>query len=557
MPDRSNWFSSLRAKIALLIAMMSIVAFSVLFIAFLAVHHELREDFNKEKMALVENFVSGTLKPIMMAGRAPELMPILVENYKHLIETQDITIIRSNGVEAFTDDETIKEVNKFLDYERFKREKLKQPQQIIPADDEMLKKVLATGKKLVFKKKRADGEMVTHMMIPFINEDQCQVCHGSDLKVRGVMLASFSTGEGELHMLSYLYLLGGLAVLAVLLIAGAIFFTMNRYVVNPVSSMVVQVNKIVEDERFDMRINLNVRDEINDLAVVLNYLIASVEDYRIEQELEKDRLENAVFRKTTELREKNKFIEQDLLLAKRIQQRLLPEKFPDIPGISFDAAYLPCLHIGGDYYDVFEMPNQHLGIFIADASGHGSAAALLVSIVKALMTTIGRDIASPSYVIQLINKTLADLTPDDAFVTLFYGVINTATGRMLYSLAGHPPPIIYNRHSGEQASLETNGSLVGVFDFDKFTDSEYYFKAGDRLVAYTDGIIEATDDKKNYFGQNRMVSIVQNNPQLKTESIISALLQELNEFTKGASLADDVTILVVDYDKENENNKPA
>ena len=557
MPDHSSWLSSLKAKIALLIATLSLISFGVLFMAFLSVHKELREDFNKEKMALVENFVSGTLKPIMLAGRAPELMPILVENYKHLIETQDITIIRTNGVEAFTDDKTIKVVNKFLDYERFERSELKPALQVIPADNENLKEVLKTGEKLVHKKILPDGTEVTHMMIPFLNEDQCQVCHGSDHKIRGLMLASFSTGEAELHMLNYIYILGGMAFMAVLLIAGAIFFTMNRYVVNPVSSMVTQVNKIVEDERFDTRINLNVRDEINDLAVVLNYLIASVEDYRIEQELEKDRLENAVFRKTTELRDKNKFIEQDLLLAKRIQQRLLPERFPDIEGISFDAAYLPCLHIGGDYYDVFEMPNQHLGIFIADASGHGSAAALLVSIVKALMTTIGRDIASPSYVIQLINKTLADLTPDDAFVTLFYGVINTATGKMLYSLAGHPPPVIFNRHSNEQFSLETNGSLVGVFDFDKFSDSEYYFKSGDRLLAYTDGIVEATDEKKNYFGQEKMISIVQNNPQLKTNAVISTLLQELNEFTKGASLADDVTILVVDYDRESENNKPA
>ena len=281
-------------------------------------------------------------------------------------------------------------------------------------------------------------------------------CHGSEHEIRGIMLASFSAGAGELRILNYLYILGGGGVLGVLLISGAIFVTMNRYVVKPVSSMVTQVNKIVEEERFDTRINLDVRDEISDLAVVLNYLIASVEDYRIGQELEKDRMENAVFQKTRELREKNQFIEKDLLLAKRIQQRLLPEKFPAMPGIKFDAAYLPCLHIGGDYYDVFEMPNRHLGIFIVDASGHGSAAALLVSIVKALMTTIGRDIASPGYVIQLINKTLADLTPDDAFVTLFYGVINTDTGRMLYSLAGHPPPVIYNRHSDKLVSLETD-----------------------------------------------------------------------------------------------------
>ena len=524
----------------------------MLFTAFLSVHSELTEDFQKEKMALVENFVSGTLKPIMLAGRAPELMPILVENYKHLIETQDIIIIRTNGVEAFTDDKTIKAVNKLLDYERFERENLKHPQQILSPDNENLKHLLATREKLVYKKIMPDGTSVTHMMIPFLNEEQCQVCHGSDHKIRGVMLASFATGEGELNILRYLYILGGLTVLAIFLISGAIFVTMNRYVVNPLSSMIRQVNKIVEDDQFDTRISLDVMDEINDLAVVLNYLIASVEDYRIEQELEKDRLENAVFQKTRELRDKNKFIEKDLLLAKRIQQRLLPEKFPDIPGIRFDAAYLPCLHIGGDYYDVFEMPNQHLGIFIADASGHGSAAALLVSIVKALMTTVGRDIASPSYVIQLINKTLSELTPDDAFVTLFYGIVNTSTGKMLYSLAGHPPPVIYNRNSGELVSLETNGSLVGVFDFDKFTDSEYYFKAGDRLLAYTDGLIEAMDDARNYFGKNKMISIVKSALKLKTESVTSLLLQELNEFTRGAALADDVTILVVDYDKESE-----
>lgn len=550
MSDQSGLFTSLRTRIALLIALLSLFAFSLLFITFLSANKKLQEDFNEEKMAMVEKFVTGTLEPIMLAGRAPELMPILVENYKHLTKTEDISIIRTNGVKAFTDDKTIKTVNKNIGYERFERDELRQPQQIIPADDKMLKKVLSSGKKLIVKKKADDGELTTLMMIPILNEDQCHVCHGSDHKIRGVLLASFSASQGENPVFGYLYILGGGAVLSVLLISGTIFITMNRYVANPVSSMVTQVNKIVEDEQFGTRIKLVARDEINDLAVVLNYLIASVEDYRIEQKLEKDRLENAVFQKTRELRDKNKFIEQDLLLAKRIQQRLLPDKFPDIPGINFDAAYLPCLHIGGDYYDVFEMPNQHLGIFIADASGHGSSAALLVSIVKSLMTAVGRDIASPSYVIQLINQTLADLTPDDTFITLFYGIIDTSSGRMLYSLAGHPPPVIYNRRNGTLASLETNGSLVGVFDFDNFTDSEYFFKAGDRLVAYTDGLIEATNEKKSYFGKDKLVSIIKNSKLLKTESVTSCLLQELNKFTMGAALSDDVTLLVVDYDRE-------
>lgn len=552
MSDQTGWFASLKAKIALLIAVLSIVTFGFLFIAFFSVHRDLQEDFNEEKMTMVENFVSRTLKPIMLAGRAPELMPILVENYKHLIESQDLFIIRTDGVEAFTDDATIKVVNENVGYERFERDDLREPKQILPRDDENLQKVLATGKKVFFKKTDPDGQQVTHMMIPFINDDVCQVCHGSDHEIRGIMLASFSAGEGELQMLRYVYMLGAFTVFAVLLVSGVMLIVINRLIVSPVASMVTQVNKIVEEERFDSRIALDAKDELNDLAVVLNYLVASVEDFRIEQAQEKNRLEKAVFQKTRELREKNIFIEKDLLLARRIQQRLLPSKFPELTGISFHAAYLPCLHIGGDYYDVFEMPNQHVGIFIADASGHGSSAALLVSIVKALMTTIGRDIASPSYVIQLINQTLADLTPDDSFVTLFYGVINVSTGRLLYSLAGHPPPAIFNRRSGEVTLLETNGSLVGVFDFDKFTDSEYFFKPGDRLLAYTDGLLEAMDETSKYFGMEKMLSILKDNTLPTAEVLTSRLLQELNEFTQGAALVDDVTILVVDYDRENE-----
>lgn len=547
MSNRPRWRASLKAKIILLVALLSLVGFGLQFIPFLYVENRMMADFEREKMEIVENFVGNTLRPVMLAGRAAELMPILAASYENFINTRYLHIVRTSGEKAFLDDKTINRVNELLGWEKFTREDMEQPEQLLSRDDPRLKEVLATRKKLVYKEKLPDGTYVTNVMIPFLNEPECQVCHGDDHKVRGVILASFSTSEHELHLVGYIFMLAGFVFAAVILISWAILFFFNRLVIKPVSSINGQISDVVENEKFGARIKVNSNDELGDLATALNYFIASVEEFRMEQTHEKDRLEKAVTQKTRELREKNIFIERDLLLARRIQQKLLPEKLPNIPGVNFHAAYIPCLHIGGDYYDVFEMPENRVGIFVVDASGHGSSAALLVSIVKALAVTM-TNVSSPSQVVELINSTMAQITPDDSFVTLFYGIIDTRNGKMRYSLAGHPSPIIYNRKSGEVASLATNGGLVGVFDFDKFEDSEYLLKPGDRMLAYTDGLSEAMDGNKKQFGKERMVSIMKENRDMPTDRITGKLLVELNEYTGGATLSDDVTMVMVDYD---------
>jgi serine phosphatase RsbU (regulator of sigma subunit) len=173
-----------------------------------------------------------------------------------------------------------------------------------------------------------------------------------------------------------------------------------------------------------------------------------------------------------------------------------------------------------------------------------------VSIVKAIVSTTGKDISSPGYVVQIINSTLANLTPDDSYVTLFYGVINLKTGKMLYSLAGHPSPIVHNRTTGSIEPLKTNGGLVGIFDFEKFDDSEYTLKSGDRLFIYTDGLIEATVAKgREQFGKERVIKALMEKKDLPPRELTEYLHSNFVKFTGGEPLADDITILLVDYDR--------
>jgi len=546
--SRFGMLSTLKGKAAVFIIVISAVALGILGTIFFRTQRVLLSEFEREKMGIVEHFMMGTLKPVMLTGHG-ELMSEIMASYKNTPDVKELKIIRTNGVEAFTDGETMKQVNERLDEKRFHRN-LKPPVQAIPPDEPMLREVIGTGEKKVYSKKTADGGRITYLMFPILNEEACHGCHGSDHPLRGVFLASFGMTRTDQRTLNNMYWLAGIAFALLVVTAILTYLFINKILASRVTSVVRQVNTLVTENRFDRRITIDAHDEVGQLAVSFNHFIAAVENYQINEEEEKGRLEKAVFDKTKELREKNAFIETDLKIASRIQQRLMPEKFPVYPEVEFHAAYLPCLYIGGDYYDVFEMPNRHVGIVMADASGHGSSAALLVSIVKAIVSIMGEHFSSPSYIVQIINSTLAKITPDDAFVTMFYGVLDLKTNAMLYSLAGHPPPLVHNRHTGKIETLQSNGGMVGVFDFDKFDDSEYVFKPGDRLFVYTDGIVEASPGEgKNMFGTDRLTETLREGKDATPAEMMKHLLSRLENHTAGTPLADDVTLLVVDFKK--------
>ncbi len=538
------FFKTLKGKAALFILALSLFGMITLVAVLLKTTRSMQAEFQNEKVRLVEDFVMGTLTPVMLAGHG-EMMSDLMNNYKDIQDVKKIEIVRVNGIEAFTDGETMDKVNGILGEKRFTR-RLRVVRQAVAPDDPRFVNVLATGVKEVFTHK-VDNENMVEMMFPIINGESCHGCHGADHPIRGVLLSTFTMTKEDRQLMSEMLLLSVIAFIVVLATSfGALIF-FNMMFADRITGIIRRVNEIVADNRFDTRIPLGTGDELDELSVAFNRFIATEEIYRQAEVREKERLETTVRERTKELQEKNDFIEADLMVARRIQQKLLPEKFPENPNIEFHASYLPCLHLGGDYYDVFEMPNGHIGVFIADASGHGSSAALIVAIVKSLLSTIGKEIGSPSYVVQQVSNILSKLTPDDSFCTLFYGVVNTNTGGMTYSLAGHPSPIVVNRHTGAARSLQSNGGLVGIFDLERFDDSVFMFQPGDRLFAYTDGITEAANKTGELFGNKRLKSVLEENRGFDAARITEVMLAAMKGHTGDEPLVDDVALLVMDY----------
>lgn len=544
---------SLKTKVALLIAVISISAYTIVGSVFLNMGRKMVADFEAEEVSLIENFVGSTLTPIMLNGSA-ELMPSILESYKKLLNMDEIMIIRVDGKEAFSDDATLKKVNKQIGWEKFTRGLQTTPNQILSKDSEELRKVLATGEKIVNITSDGEGSDLVRMVIPFLNEEECHMCHDSDHKIRGILVASFSMARIEKQKDSYLKSVLSTSAILILLLTLAIYHQFGKVVLTPIEGVVSQINRIVEDERYDSRLDAYRKDEIGAISVSFNNFISAVEKYRIRQASENERLEIAVTEKTAELTEKNRIIEDDMKLAQRVQKGLLPREFPKVSGFDYFVSYKPCLYVSGDYYDIYEIGKDHIGIFISDATGHGSSAALMVSIVKTLLVSGSWEGYSTARIVERINEFLCNNTPDDVFTTLFHCVIEKKSGKMKYTLAGHPSPLIHNLNDDTIEELEQCGGMVGSFINTKFCEREYTLKPGSRLLAFTDGLIEAVDVNGDYFGVNPLEEILRavkmGGNGGNAEKIVNLVNSSLNNHVGGESLADDVTILVVDFDPQ-------
>ena len=541
-------YLSLKVKVTLFVVFLSLLGLSSLAYFFVHVEQKMVQKFEKEKVELIKTFVSSTLNPVMINGSA-EVMSSILASYKHIANMEKVVVVRVDGREAFMDDATVREVNERIGWEKFFKEISSEPSQVIRENDSNLMKILSTGESVIIEEKEKNKGSYVKMMIPIKNEAECHICHGDDHEIRGLLLASFSMNKIEKEVSANNVDFIKYAFLVIILMSGILFVVFRGMVVNPIADIVEQVNSVVLHDRYDLRLAERSKDEIGEMAMSFNSFISAVEKYRIEQASEKERLEIAVQEKTRELREKNRVIEDDLKIAGRVQKGVLPTMLPEVPGYSFHAVCLPCMYVGGDYYDVYQIDNEHIGIFIGDATGHGSSAALLVSIVKTLLMSDRNKSLSPAVVTKNINDFMFRNTPDDVFLTLFLGVIEVKTGKMTYTLAGHPSPVVFRSADNSLEKLELCGGMVGSFEGNLFEEKEIVIGSGSRMLLYTDGLTEAASAKGEEFGMERVSSLVSGKYNLRSSEIIGEILKTLEIHTGGASLSDDVTMLVVDYNK--------
>ncbi|MCH7781851.1 SpoIIE family protein phosphatase, partial [candidate division KSB1 bacterium] len=252
-------------------------------------------------------------------------------------------------------------------------------------------------------------------------------------------------------------------------------------------------------------------------------------------------LENAMM--VEEMLEKQR-IEEELALAREIQQNLLPGDFINIPGFQLEAVNISSQSVGGDYYDFLNFADSTCGIVIADVSGKGVPASLLMANVQASFHALSEVMVNPANLIDKINNIIYRNTSSDKFITLFYCRLYPDERRIEYCNAGHNHPFILSK-DGTVKYLDKGGLILGIMpDLDYQLDS-VDLERGDALIMYTDGVSEAMNKENEEFGENRLLDVCQKLRNNSASTIRDGILNAVNDFSQGAPQYDDITLVVL------------
>lgn len=252
----------------------------------------------------------------------------------------------------------------------------------------------------------------------------------------------------------------------------------------------------------------------------------------------------------TELEQAYKALDHELEVVAEIQRSLLPRCLPSIPGVSLAASYQTSRQAGGDYYDVFCLPGGKWGILIADVSGHGTPAAVVMAITHAISHSFPGPPAPASSLLTYVNQALATRYTADTgnFVTAFYGVYDPETRELAYSSAGHNPPLF--RHAcGNVVGLDAARSVpLGIVPGEQYPLHRVTLKSGDAVLFYTDGITEAWSAAGEMYGERRLDAVVGKcdpTPSGAAERLVENVLASVSAFSEGRPADDDRTLLAL------------
>jgi len=242
-------------------------------------------------------------------------------------------------------------------------------------------------------------------------------------------------------------------------------------------------------------------------------------------------------------------VKAEIDAANRIQAALLPLDNPNVQGASFASHYRAATEIGGDYFDFLELPDGEMGIAFGDVSGHGLTSGIVMAMAKsALLVQVDTD-PSPKRVLDVLNDIVIRTAPRRILMTFFFGVLDTAAQTLRFSSAGHLDPYVYRAATKKLEPLSAWGFPLGVKRREPFREQTVSFVPGDRLVLYSDGLIEAIDDDGEPFGFERFEQTIAANGHLTADDIKKALLGAVRKFTRNRPPEDDQTLVVVAFEE--------
>ncbi|MCK5683046.1 SpoIIE family protein phosphatase [bacterium] len=251
-----------------------------------------------------------------------------------------------------------------------------------------------------------------------------------------------------------------------------------------------------------------------------------------------------------------KSFERDLELASVIQQRLLPDKFPHTNKVDIFAKSLPAKQVGGDYFDVvpiFDDKGKISNLFcaIGDVAGKGVSAALIMTMTRSILRAVVKNETIPANVLEQMNYLLKEDIKDikdvniSLYVTMVLGNLDLASGKFDYAKAGHNPPLLYKYSEDKLKILPGRGLFLGIFDDGMYQNKSFNFEAGDKLIFYTDGLVEAMNSEKEEFGLDAVKEIIKGCRDYDSFSLLNLLYEKVDEYVNGVPQHDDITVLVV------------
>ncbi|MCY4186308.1 MAG: SpoIIE family protein phosphatase [Rhodobacteraceae bacterium] len=255
-----------------------------------------------------------------------------------------------------------------------------------------------------------------------------------------------------------------------------------------------------------------------------------------------------LWREAQDYKKKLILLDQELQIANKMQQSILPSVLPEGPNFKIFGTMKPARNVGGDFFDTVMLPDNKIAVSIADVSDKGVPAALFMMSSRTLLKGSAISKSDPTTVLEDVNAMLIEDNDAGMFVTLIYGVFNIETGSFVFANGGHNPAILVKEDGNAKYVGMPGGIALGMFPGFSFEDKEITLEKGDQIIFYTDGITEAMNTDGELYGEDRLIEFVQKTIKAGDKDLVSKLVDSVDEFSKGIPQSDDITCLVISYD---------
>ncbi|MEW6202058.1 MAG: SpoIIE family protein phosphatase [bacterium] len=347
-----------------------------------------------------------------------------------------------------------------------------------------------------------------------------------------------------------------LFMLGLLIAVSAVYYLIiRRFLLAPLSQLTVVSQKVARKE-FSERVNFSSSDEMGRFGRNFNTMVYNIEKMCHEAEERAEglmHLSAELEARNQELQRKQRVIEADLQLAHNIQQELLPRVYPQVEGIKIAVANFQYGDVGGDCFDFYRLSPKKLGTFVGDVSGKGISAALVMAMVTILFGQLKERYSTPDEILTKVNEIMYRHfgVQHSIYMTCFFMIVDLEKMCVTFSCAGHTPPLLYCSAENRIISLEAEGFGLGMFAGVNFESKTVPIQRGDKIILYTDGVVETRNTDGVMFGLDRLTQSVKTYPGANSFQLTHFLAEDIGEFAGTVPRGDDLTILVIGIEENS------